>query len=48
VHDLGGEVVANVQEADRLDVEAGLLLHLPDQRLSKGLAVLQFAARQRP
>jgi hypothetical protein len=48
VHDLGGEVVANVQEAHRLNVEPGLLFHLAYQRLSKGLAVLQLATGQRP
>jgi hypothetical protein len=51
VDDMGpvpGQVVADVQQAARLDIQAGLLPHLPHQRGGQGLAVLHLAARQAP
>jgi UTP-glucose-1-phosphate uridylyltransferase len=51
VNDMGPvprQVVADVQQPARLDIQAGLLPHFPHQRGSQGLAVLHLAARQAP
>ena len=46
--DLGGHVVADIQQPPRLHVEPGFLLHLPHQRLRQGLPGLKLPAGQRP
>lgn len=51
VHDVGatsGQVIAHIQQPAHLDVEAGLLTHLPGQGRGQRLAFLDLAARQRP
>lgn len=42
------QVVTHIQEPARLDLQAGFLPHLPDQRFGQGLAVLDLAAGQAP
>jgi hypothetical protein len=48
VHDLGWQVVADVQEPARLDVKPGLLFYLPDESSGQSFAVFQLAAGQAP
>jgi len=43
-----GQMVADVQQPAGLDVQAGLLPHLPDQGVSQGLTLLDLAAGQAP
>ena len=43
-----GQIVAYIQKAARLHVQARLLPHLPHQRLCQGLAFLDLAAGQAP
>lgn len=51
VHDVGvaaGQVVAQVQQPADADVDAGLLPHLPRQRVAERFALLDLSARQGP
>ena len=48
VSPVAGQVIADVQQAAGLDVQAGLLLHLPHQGSGQGLAFLDLAAGQAP
>ncbi len=43
-----GQVIADIQQPTGLDVDAGLLTHLPHQRGSQGLPMLDLPAGQRP
>jgi len=42
------QVITDIQQPTRLDVQAGFLPHLPHQGRGQGLAVLDLAARQAP
>ncbi|OLT34379.1 hypothetical protein BJF79_07370 [Actinomadura sp. CNU-125] len=51
VHDMGaaaGQVVTDVQQPARFDVQASLLPHLPDERVGERLPMLDLPTRKRP
>ena len=45
---VAGQMVADIQQPAGLDIQAGLLPHLPDQGGSQSLTLLDLAARQAP